>query len=155
MPRVLTIYFDGLCQPKNPGGIATYGYVVYRGKKRIREDRGLATEPWSNGATNNVAEYTAIIRALEWLAEEGHTEEPVVVRGDSQLAVRQLNGEYKVKSPNVAPLYARVRELFFLFPSLKFEWIPREKNKEADNLTNVAYVEYQASHPRGSKKVGE
>lgn len=148
---MLEINFDGLCLPKNPGGVATYGFVAYRDGKRIHEDRGLAGEPWTPETTNNVAEYTGVVKALEWAIAEGLEKEPAVVRGDSQLAIRQLNGEYKVKSPNVAPLFARARELFFKFDSLKFEWVPREKNREADSLSNLAYTEYQSRHGKPGK----
>jgi ribonuclease HI len=141
---VIKLYFDGLCEPKNPGGVATYGYVVYRDGKKVHEGRGLAGQPFSPEATNNVAEYTAIIKGLEYLADQ-KVAEPVLVRGDSKLVIEQSAGRWKVKSPNIAPLNARVRELFFKFPSLTFEWVPREQNREADALTNLAYAEFQKS----------
>ena len=144
---MIKVYFDGLCQPRNPGGVATYGFVVYERGKRLHAERGLAAAPWTPRATNNVAEYSGVVKALEWLAANGKKKKRVVVRGDSQLAIRQLNGEYKVKSPNVAPLFARARELSFQFSSLRFEWIPREQNREADALTNLAYAEFESSAP--------
>ncbi len=138
---MIEVYFDGLCLPKNPGGVATWGYVIYRDGKKIHEDRGLACEPWSEDATNNVAEYTGALRALEHLAGQG-IDEPVEVKGDSKLVVEQSSGRWKVKQPRLAPLNARIRELFFRFPSLKFTHVPRERNREADALTNLAYAEF-------------
>lgn len=138
----ILIHFDGLCEPKNPGGVATFGFTVDRDGRRAHEGSGLAAKPYSPGATNNVAEYTGILRALEWIVERGLEKEPVVVRGDSELIIKQLNGEYKVRSPLLAPLHQRVRELSFKFPSIKFEWVPREENRDADALTNRAYAEY-------------
>lgn len=139
---MIEVYFDGLCEPKNPGGVATYGFVVSRDGKTLHEGSGLAAKPYSEHATNNVAEYTGLIRALEWLLEKGLAGEKTLVRGDSDLAIKQLNGEYKVKSPLLAPLYKQVKELSFKFPSLRFEWVPREKNRDADRLTNLAYAEF-------------
>lgn len=141
---MIVVHFDGLCQPKNPGGIATYGFVVFRDGRRIHEGRGIAGTPYTPSSTNNVAEYTGVVKALEYLADQKLSEDAVIVRGDSELVIKQLNGEYKVKSPNLALLHARARELFLRFPDLKFEWVPREKNRDADALTNLAYAEYLA-----------
>jgi ribonuclease HI len=139
---MLNAYFDGLCEPRNPGGVATYGFVVLRDGKRIHEGHGLAATPYSEGATNNVAEYTGVLRALEWILSQGLEKEPLHVRGDSDLIIRQIKGEYKVKSPLLAPLYSQVRALLPRFSSLTFEWVPREENRDADRLTNLAYAEY-------------
>ncbi|HTF58153.1 MAG TPA: ribonuclease HI [Planctomycetota bacterium] len=140
----LTIHFDGLCLPKNPGGVATYGFVAKRGAKVLHEEGGLAARPYTPEATNNVAEYTGVLKALEWALAQGFDKEKVLVRGDSQLVIRQLKGEYKVKSPSIVNLFKRVRELAGRFSSISFEWIPREENKEADALTNRAYAEFGA-----------
>ncbi len=142
--ETVEVYFDGLCEPKNPGGVATYGYVVYRSGRKIHEGRGIAGTPYAPEATNNLAEYTAVVKALEHLVREGISG-PVVVRGDSKLVIEQSAGRWKVKSPTLAPLNARVRELFFKFKDLRFEWVPRERNREADALTNLAYAEFRGS----------
>lgn len=145
---MITIHFDGLCQPKNPGGIATYGFVVHEGRKRLHEECGLAAEPWTPGATNNVAEYTAVVKALEWAEGAGLARRPVVVYGDSDLVVKQLTGEYKVRAPNLVGLFTRARELAERFADVRFEWIPRARNAEADALTNRAYAEFLSKdHP--------
>ena len=140
----LTIYFDGLCLPKNPGGVATYGFVVKRGSKTIHEEGGLAAPPFTPQATNNVAEYTGVLKALEWADREGLAAEEILVRGDSELVIRQLKGEYKVKSPSIVDLFNRVRALARTFTKLTFEWVPREENGEADAMTNRAYAEFGA-----------
>src|SRR5688572_18071527 len=124
----LTLYFDGLCLPKNPGGVATYGFVAKRGSKTIHEEGGLAAPPFTPQATNNVAEYTGVLKALEWADREGLAGEEILVRGDSELVIRQLKGEYKVKSPSIIDLFNRVRTLARAFSKLTFEWVPREKN---------------------------
>jgi len=141
----LTIHFDGLCLPKNPGGVATYGFVAKRGAKLLHEEAGLAARPYSPEATNNVAEYTGLVKALEWALVEKLEKEKILFRGDSELVIKQIKGEYKVKSPSIVDLYNRVRELVRKFPSIEFEWVPREENKEADALTNRAYAEFTAA----------
>jgi ribonuclease HI len=141
----LTIHFDGLCLPKNPGGVATYGFVAKRGRKILHEEGGLAARPYSPEATNNVAEYTGLLKALEWALAQKLEKEKILVRGDSELVIKQLKGEYKVKSPSIVDHFNRVRELMLRFPSLAFEWVPREENKEADALTNRAYAEFIAA----------
>jgi len=131
---MLIANFDGSCNP-NPGGVCSYGFVVWRDTTRIQEGHGSAA-PRGPGATNNVAEYTGCIRALEWMLTQGFGE-PVVLRGDSELVLKQLKGDYKVRSPLLAPLYWKARELAARFTSLRFEWVPREQNAEADRLASL------------------
>jgi ribonuclease HI len=138
---MIEAYFDGLCDP-NPGGVATYGFVVRKDGKKLQEGHGLAGKPKSPQATNNVAEYTGLIKALEWLLDQ-KISGPVVVRGDSDLIIRQVKGEYKVKSPLLAPLHRQAVDLLDQLPEVRLEWVPRERNADADRLTNLAYAEYQ------------
>jgi ribonuclease HI len=87
-------------------------------------------------ATNNVAEYRAIIRGLEEAQRLGaHT---VTCLLDSLLVVEQLNGNYRVKSADMKPLHARVQELRQHFALVSFQHISREQNQEADKLVNEA-----------------
>jgi ribonuclease HI len=132
---VIIAHFDGSCDP-NPGGRCAFGFVVWRDGRLLQEGRGLAAPP-GPGATNNVAEYTGCIRALEWLRYENRRE-PMVLRGDSELVMKQVKGVYQVRSPLLAPLYGRVRELLPEFSALRLEWIPREQNVEADRLASSA-----------------
>ena len=136
------MYFDGLCQPVNPGGVACFAYLVRHEGRVIRSDYGLAAEPYSMDATNNVAEYTALIRSLEWL-KANHPDEELQIYSDSRLVVSQLNRDFKVKAERIIPLYRRAVELLRSFPKVEIRWIPREENREADALTNRAYREAQ------------
>ncbi len=136
------VYYDGLCEPRNPGGVATYGFVVYRDGAKIGEGRGLAAEPWSEGASNNVAEYTAMIKAFAWLMENGYAGAEVLVKGDSQLSIRQMQGAYEVRAPRIVPLYLEARRLSSNFGKVWFQWIPREENGEADMLSQLALRDY-------------
>ncbi len=105
----------------------------------IRDPDGLLLAEISEAigeATNNVAEYRAMIRALEecrLLKAEN-----VLVRTDSQLLARQIDGKYKVKNPQLIELFDKVRKSASKFSAFKVEHIPREENKEADALANRA-----------------
>jgi ribonuclease HI len=145
----IEVYFDGLCQPVNPGGIACYAFVIRRDDRTIHSDYGIAAEPFSKDATNNVAEYTALAKALEWLIANGlNNSGRVEVKGDSQLVVKQLRGEYKIKSQRIIPLYRHVLLLQSRFPDgVEIRWVPREENKEADSLTNRAYNKALQDNP--------
>ena len=140
LSRLIVVYFDGLCQPVNPGGIACYAFLIRRDGKIVHSEYGLAAKPYSNDSTNNVAEYTALIKALEWLSRN-QLRGSIRIRSDSKLVVSQINGEYKVKSKRIIPLYRQAMSLKNSFPSIEIAWVPREENREADALTNRAYRE--------------
>ncbi|MEL9969405.1 MAG: ribonuclease HI [Metallosphaera sp.] len=128
--------FDGLCEPKNPGGISTYGYVIYLGQRKI-EGMGLAEIPWSPNSTNNVAEYTGLICMLREMI--GLRVSRALIMGDSQLVIKQLLGEYAVKSQRIIPLFNKARKMLSSFEYVEIRWIPREENKDADKMTRIAY----------------
>lgn len=136
---MIEVYFDGLCQPLNPGGIACYAFVVKKDGETIHSDLGVAGEPFSPESTNNVAEYTALVRALEWLAANNLDSGKIVIKSDSQLVVNQLGGTFKVKGRRILPLYRQVLLLKNRFTDVEIKWVPREQNREADRLTNIAY----------------
>lgn len=130
-----TIYADGGARG-NPGP-AGAGAVVKDEKGKVVAE----VAEYLGHATNNFAEYTAIIRGLEALSESLGTkvgETSVSVKMDSQLVVRQMLGEYKIKHPTLRPLAARAKELAHSFKSVSFTHIPREENYEADALANDA-----------------
>ena len=151
----IEVYFDGLCRPYNPGGIACYGFVIKKyityttnnlanEGQTIHSEYGLAAEPYTNEASsNNVAEYTGIIKALEWmlLNKIGEDKKMIIVRSDSQLVVNQIKGKWKVRAQRIVPLHQKVMSLISKFKAIDIEWVPREQNKEADRLSNKAYQE--------------
>jgi ribonuclease HI len=126
-------------EPVNPGGVACYGFAVYRDGVKLEDGCGVIDHPDSS---NNVAEYTACIRALERLVELGLNGEGVTVRSDSQLLINQLNGFYSVRADRVIPLYERAVMLAKGFKRIRFEWVLREENSEADELSRKAYREH-------------
>jgi ribonuclease HI len=155
----IQVYFDGLCQPYNPGGIACYAFLILtkkgQGQQQEYNEYGLAAEPFSDNATNNVAEYTGIIRALEWLLEYNYSDQKIIIRGDSQLVINQIKGKYKVKAVKIIPLYQKVKSILSKFKDIRMEWIPRDNNKEADKLSNKAYQEILESDPMLLQEIGQ
>jgi ribonuclease HI len=133
------IYCDGLCEP-NPGGLATYGFVIEEEAswREIHRAKGIAAR--GQGATNNVAEYIAAIRALRWLADEHHTGVSVALYSDSQLLVNQLSGKWRVKSAQIRPLWSEACDLLEKFVDSRAVWVPREQNELADYLSVEVYV---------------
>ena len=117
----------------NPGP-AGYGALV--------RDAGtmevLATESEFIGiATNNVAEYSGLIAGLRAAARiDPHAS--VLVRMDSRLVVEQMSGRWKIKHPDMKPLAATATEAARGFSAITYEWVPRERNKDADRLANEA-----------------
>ena len=95
-------------------------------------------------ATNNVAEYRGLLAALTHLA--AHEFRVVRIRSDSELLVKQMRGEYRVRHPNLLPLHRQARELVSSLERVTFEHIPREANTEADRLANLA-IDEAASRP--------
>ena len=144
---LIEVYFDGLCQPVNPGGIACFAFIVKRDEKIIHTDYGIARKPFSPDSTNNVAEYTALIKALEWLVLHKLNSGKVVIWSDSQLVVKQLAGTFKVKGKRIIPLYQQVLLLKSKFAEIEIRWVPREQNREADRLTNIAYNQAMQENP--------
>jgi ribonuclease HI len=144
---LIEVYFDGLCQPINPGGISCYAFVVKSGGRTIFTDYGVAGEPFSEDSTNNVAEYTALVKALQWLLENNLGSSKVEVKSDSKLIVNQLTGDYKVKARRIISLYKQVLLLKSKFQDIQIKWVPREKNREADTLTNKAYNKALQENP--------
>ena len=129
-PDTVIVHTDGASRG-NPGP-AAIGVVIAEPSGRVLLEFGEALAP----TTNNVAEYTAVIRALERAHELGARR--VQVQMDSQLVVRQLNGSYRVKHVDMLPLYRRVLELIQSFDEVTFTHVPREQNTEADRLANAA-----------------
>ncbi|MFQ5553462.1 MAG: ribonuclease HI family protein [Thermoplasmata archaeon] len=134
LPRVL-LYADGAARG-NPGPAAS-GLVLYDGFENV-----LTTHRQSIGrATNNEAEYRALIRGLDLAAQ--HTRAKVEVYMDSQLVVNQMNGEWKIKEARLARLAAKVREKAARFQEVTYEYVPRthRKIKVADTQANLALDE--------------
>ena len=126
---MITAYFDGGAR-SNPGPA---GYGVY-----IVDDQGNVQAELAGSlgiATNNIAEYHGLIAALQWAVEQNLTQ--ITIKGDSLLIIEQMRGNYKVKNEGLRPLYHQAKMLVMQIGDVKFEHVPREKNKDADRLSNV------------------
>lgn len=134
---MITAYIDGGSRG-NPGP-AGYGVqIVDDGGAVVAELHGSLAH-----ATNNVAEYHGLLAALAWAVDHGHS--PLRIRSDSELLVKQLRGEYRVKNPGLQPLFQDARALVARIGRVTFEHVRREFNKDADRLANLAMDEAAAS----------
>ena len=124
------VYTDGASRG-NPGAASIGIHIIDVDKHDILKHGECLPD-----TTNNVAEYTAVLRALEMC--KANKVSSVIVRSDSELLVRQLQGQYKVKSPNLIGLYKQVLALKSAFKQIEFEHVRREFNKIADELANLA-----------------
>lgn len=94
--------------------------------------------------TNNVAEYTAVIEGLKRAAELGAAE--VLLRSDSQLLIFQITGKYRVRSAHLVDLHRQVLAQAKRFKKIRYEHVPRERNKEADRLANLGVDTWLDTH---------
>jgi probable phosphoglycerate mutase len=133
---MITAYIDGGSRG-NPG-LAGYGVQI------VGDDGAVVAELHGSlqHATNNVAEYNGLLAALSWAVDHGHR--ALHIRSDSELLVKQLRGEYRVKNPGLQPLYLDARALVGSIGRVTFEHVRREFNKEADRLANLAMDEAAA-----------
>lgn len=137
------IYFDGACEPTNPGGWATWGWVAIKHGVEVARNAGCVGH--GAGMTNNVAEYHGLLEALRWLAKR-EVRQGVIIRGDSQLVIRQVSGEWACKSAHLQPLCAEASQLAAQL-GVTLEWVPRAQNSRADQLSYVAYAEARKGQP--------
>jgi len=126
----LCIFTDGGSRG-NPGPAAVGAVLLDREGNKVAE-----ISRYIGIATNNVAEYLAVLYSLQEAAYLGA--DSVVINLDSQLVARQLKGEYRVKDQNILKFFDLVLNLFREFATVKIEEIPREKNTAADGLANKA-----------------
>src|SRR5438046_8782963 len=134
----ILVHVDGLCEPVNPGGTATYGYAIRNdaGRDIARKSGVVGKGP---GMSNNVAEYGALCEAFRFLIKEKMTWLPMEIRSDSRLLVNQMKGEWKFHKGLYAKKYAEAADLVQQFGKIRFKWVPREENDEADALSREAY----------------
>jgi len=126
----LTVNVDGGARG-NPGP-AAIGVVVRDGSGEVLEEVGETI----GEATNNVAEYKALLRGIELAAAQGAGEVELI--GDSELVVRQVEGKYKVKNAGIKPLHAEVKKALAGFDSWSIRHVRRSENADADRLVNQA-----------------
>jgi ribonuclease HI len=124
----------------NPGP-ASYGVV-------IRDPRGeivARLKKYIGRTTNNVAEYYGLIAALDYA--QSHSIAALRIESDSELLVKQMRGQYKVKSPDLKPLHERAKKMSQTFAAFRIDHVYREQNREADLLANEALDEVSGKPP--------
>ncbi len=132
-PRRLKVVAEADGGARGNPGAAGYGVVVREdstGEVLLERSEAIGV------ATNNVAEYRGLIAGLQAAADLGAVE--VEVRMDSKLVVEQMSGRWQIKHPGLRPLAAQAAALVGRFESVRFSWVPRERNKRADALANAA-----------------
>lgn len=128
-------YFDGSCSV-NPNGEMGAGAFV----RLHNNEEELFTYSVMYGAkkgnTNNVAEYLGLIALLDWFIEQGLTNESIIIRGDSDMVVQQMNDSWRIKNGAYKIKALEAKQKVSLFTNLRIYWVPREGNKRADYLSN-------------------
>lgn len=137
------LYFDGASR-NNPSGPAGCGWVLYEMDQcgaevsRIDEERVYL----GYGVSNNQAEYEGLVTGLEYIRDNIDCDR-LYIRGDSEIVIRQMEGEYQVRSPNIQPYYENAKDALNGINCCyyTFKHISRDRNSEADQLANDAIAE--------------
>lgn len=128
-------WFDGCCEPTNPGGAMGAGaFILIDGKQKMIYS--FFTQP-SPVNSNNVAEYKAFEAVLNYLIENRYTDHNITIYGDSKLVICQMLGTWRILSGLYVPAAKRCKEKVTMLNKIKLslQWIPRHKNEYADTLS--------------------
>jgi len=156
---MVEIYFDGACEPFNPGGTASFGYLIKKEGKIISQGSGIIGS--GEGMTNNVGEYHGLIEGIKALLSL-NLKEKIVIHGDSDMVCRVVSKEWgwnKKKtewlphksSPHLKELLGNVSKLLEGL-DYKIEWVPRDKNQEADNLSKAPLIKAGIIKPEAEQQ---
>lgn len=135
------IYFDGGLRPHPNGGFAVcYGWIMKHDDATVANGRGVKKSEVNVGSC--AVEYHALICAMEDAIKQGrHKDDEVVIRGDSQVVINMSSGKSVAQAEATVKYCEQVKHLSSQFDNLRFEWVPRENNQEADRLGRVAFTE--------------
>ena len=137
----IIIYFDGASR-NNPRGPAGCGWTMYEMDNNGADSYQIASDNESLGynVSNNQAEYRGLTRALEYLSDNDISCQGLYIRGDSEIVINQLLGDYNVRSRNIIGYYNQAVDMIneIQCVHVNYRWIPRDKNWEADDLANNA-----------------
>ncbi|MBI2196164.1 ribonuclease HI family protein [Candidatus Daviesbacteria bacterium] len=130
----IIVYTDGASRG-NPGE-ASYGFTISDENRKFLYEEGK----FIGIATNNVAEYTAVLEALKYIKRKfaGSNQLSIELYADSKLVVEQLSGRYKMKSPHLKPLFEQIKILAMELGGVVHTHVPRSRNSAADRLANLA-----------------
>ena len=146
---MILAHFDGACEPKNPGGQMGIGAFIQSDDELLMEYSQSVEANSEN--SNNVAEYMGMLSILHWLVANGYTQDEVLICGDSQLAIKQMKGEYGMHRGRYITIAKECQALAKHFSNLSFQWVPREENKRADDLSKKSLT-CKVAKRRPSKK---
>lgn len=135
-PDTYVCFFDGSCRPYNPGGMMGQGVVIRKGNK---EATYSAAQPAKPGNTNNVSEYLAFKMILKRFINRKDCK--IRIYGDSNMVISQMTGEFKIKSGSYVEHALECEKLLADIienNDVRLFWIPREKNTQADALSQNA-----------------
>ena len=137
--NTIVAYFDGCCEPVNPGGVASYGAVIFKNGERIWECSELFRPIKGNEkeTSNNVAEYSGFLAILEYLKANNYKKYFIQIYGDSKLVINQMQGEWLMHKGFYIPTALKAKKLLKEFKHINLQWIPREENDIADELSKA------------------
>ena len=139
--RKIDCWCDGACEPKNPGGTMSCGMVIREGTNLLWS-HGQIVKPKAGAAdserTNNCAEYAALWLLLQKLLAMGLQNEEITIYADSNLVIQQIWGDWAIKQGAYVSLAHKCREEVAKFSKMEGEWVPREENEEAGELSKTA-----------------
>ena len=139
--RKFIAYFDGCCEPINPGGTMGFGAVVTEAGDIIWRAAGLSSPDDEHGTTsNNLAEYSGLLALLDYFISAELTECDIEIRGDSKLVIEQMVGNWRIGEGIYVPAARQAERLASQFSNLRFLWIPRDKNRRADELSKSELI---------------
>lgn len=145
------LHFDGLCEPRNPGGVMAWGWVLrIPGRTPLTGFGSKAATPEN---TNNVAEYAALYFGLVTAKAErdrlhdGERWPGLIVHGDSKLVCQQIADLWNVNQPRLQRAHAACLEVLNGMKAWGIEWVPREENTEADELSRRGYFNSTGKNP--------
>lgn len=146
LPKEINLYFDGGCQPKNPGGVATSGWFMTNTKGELVAEGAKVVADGGPKATNNYAEYCALGLGIRHLIDEKWSGKSLTIRGDSRLIVQQVEGTWRCKAEHLKPLLERITqylEQLVIENGWSIHWVGREHNNHAHTLAENVYREYK------------
>lgn len=136
---MIEAYFDGCCEPVNPGGTAAYGVVILKNRQKIWETSKVFVPRAGREkeTSNNVAEYSGFKAVLDYLVAHDMAKAQVIVYGDSKLVIMQMFGNWRIKFGYYVPIAQTCKAMLKQFPYITGKWIPREQNFLADELSKA------------------
>lgn len=139
---MIEAYFDGCCEPVNPGGVASFGAVILKDGIKLWECSQIfyPKKGKERETSNNVAEYSGFKAILEYLIQNSLEKEKIHIFGDSNLVIQQMFGTWRIRQGFYVPLAFDCLKLVRKFKNLKGSWIPREENGIADELSKAKLI---------------